>query len=248
MKWGSNMKCTDAVILEQKMLVPEIYQMILQTEAPLSAVPGQFVQVQVPGYYLRRPISICEINDRQVTLIYKTVGQGTGTMSQMNKGDILNLFGPLGTGFPILQKDPVLIGGGVGIPPLLETAKQYRSLKKNVTVILGFNKKEQIFLAECFAQLGCRVIIATMDGSYGIAGTVMDAMHAENVSKKFVLSCGPMPMLKAVSAECQGYISLESRMACGIGACMGCVVKDSEGGSLRVCKDGPVFAIGKAVL
>lgn len=242
------MKCIDAVILEQKMLVPEIYQMTLQTEAPFYAMPGQFVQVQVPGYYLRRPISICEIDERQIVLIYKTVGQGTAAMAQMKKGDKLDLFGPLGTGFPIENRDAVLIGGGVGIPPLLETAKQYRRLGHKVTVIMGFNAKEQIFLSARFEKLGCSVSIATMDGSYGISGTVMNAMHAENISNEFVLACGPLPMLKAVSAECHGYISLESRMACGIGACMGCVVKDSDGGSLRVCKDGPVFAIGKAVL
>jgi dihydroorotate dehydrogenase electron transfer subunit len=211
--------------------------------------PGQFVQVQVPGFYLRRPISVCEAEGNEMTLIYKAVGQGTDAMhATWMQVRQINLFGPLGHGFPIENKDAVLIGGGVGVPPLAETAKHYLRQGHHVTVVLGFNTKEQIFLDQRFAELGCRVILATMDGSAGIKGTVMDAIHQESIPTDFVEACGPMPMLKAVAAECKGYISLESRMACGIGACMGCVVKDPDEESMRVCKDGPVFEIGKVVL
>ena len=145
-------------------------------------------------------------------------------------------------------RDVVLIGGGVGVPPLYYTAKKYLENQNKVTVVLGFNTKNQIFLEEDFRKLGCETITATMDGSYGIKGTVIDALKVKNISTDFVLACGPKPMLKAVSETCRGYISLESRMACGIGACMGCVVKDRKGESRRVCKDGPVFAIGEVEL
>lgn len=242
------MECNDAKILSNENLAPDIYAMEMETSISSRVKPGQFVQVQVPGFYLRRPISVCEINGNRMTLIYKVVGQGTDVMHNMHAGEHINLFGPLGNGFPIEDRNVVLIGGGVGIPPLVETAKHYCTNGKHVTAVLGFNTREQIFLAERLEELGCDVIIATMDGTFGVKGTVMDAMKEKNIAGDFVEACGPMPMLKAVSASCHGYISLESRMACGIGACMGCVVKDIHGESLRVCKDGPVFEIGKVVL
>lgn len=242
------MECNNALIKKNEKIAPDIYAMELSSDISPLVQAGQFVQVQVPGFYLRRPISVSETDGQKMTLIYKVVGQGTDAMHAMKTGEMINLFGPLGNGFPILEKDVVLIGGGVGIPPLVETAKQYRAKGQHVTAVLGFNTKEQIFLEKRFAELGCDVLIATMDGSCGIAGTVIDAMEAGHVSKEFVEACGPLPMLKAVSQECHGYISLESRMACGIGACMGCVVKDDQGESKRVCKDGPVFEIGKVVL
>jgi dihydroorotate dehydrogenase electron transfer subunit len=242
------MECNDAKIISNENIAPDIYQMKLHTSISSCVKPGQFVQVQVPGYYLRRPISVCEVNGSEMTLIYKVVGKGTDVMHAMKAGQNINLFGPLGNGFPIEEKDVVLIGGGVGIPPLVETAKQYRRLNRKVTAVLGFNTKEQIFLDKRFEELGCDVIIATMDGSFGEKGTVIDAMQAKGIRTEFVEACGPMPMLKAVNASCHGYISLESRMACGIGACMGCVVKDIHDESMRVCKDGPVFETGKVVL
>lgn len=248
MKWENKMECNQAEIISNVQLVTDIYEMKLTAPMCAQVRPGQFVQVQIPGFYLRRPISVCEVNGSEMTLIYKVVGQGTSSMHAMQAGEMLNLFGPLGTGFPIEDRDVVLIGGGVGIPPLVETAKQYRCMGRHVTAVLGFNTKDQIFLTDRFQKLGCDVIIATMDGSLGTRGTVLDAMKEHHVSSGFVEACGPMPMLKAVSASCQGYISLESRMACGIGACMGCVVKNRNEESLRVCKDGPVFAIGKVVL
>ena len=168
----------------------------------------------------------------------------------MDKGQTLNVFGPLGHGYPIEEKEDsiLLIGGGVGVPPLYELAKQYRRLDKKVDVVLGFNDRGSLFYEEEFKALGCRVYVATMDGSYGTKGTVMDAIDEAGITTDFVCSCGPVPMLKAVEARYQrGYVSFESRMACGIGACMACIAKDKKEEELyhRICKEGPVFPIGK---
>ncbi|MGI6511436.1 MAG: dihydroorotate dehydrogenase electron transfer subunit [Catenisphaera adipataccumulans] len=236
----------DAVILTNVRIAPDIYRMELK--CTMKAEPGQFVQVQVPGTYLRRPISICEVTGSSLVLIYKVVGKGTAIMAELGPGRSLNIFGPLGTGFPIEAVDAVVLaGGGVGIPPLYETAKRYRTKQTNVTVVLGFNQADQIFYADAFEKLGCTVKIATMDGSVGTKGTVMEVL--KTMSVPMIEACGPLPMLKAIQeAYPAGYISLEARMACGMGACMGCVVKDQNGQALRVCKDGPVFPIGKVVL
>ena len=243
------MKTDQAIILENTNIVKDVYRMKLSTKLASLVQCGQFVEVEVPGFFLRRPISVCEANEDTITLVYKVVGNGTAAMHKMQQGETLSLFGPCGTGFPIQDEDVVLIGGGVGVPPLLETAKQYLHFNKNVSVVLGFNTKEDMILVEDFRKLGCEVSIATMDGSFGTKGTVMDAIETNHISCDFVLSCGPLPMLKAISHTfTHGYISLEARMACGMGACMGCVVKDKNGESLRVCKDGPVFEIGKVVL
>ena len=244
------MKTEQAVILENVYIAKDTWKMTLQTSIAGEASCGQFVQVQVPGFYLRRPISICRIPaDDRIVLVYKTVGDGTLKMSEMKAGETLDLFGPLGTGFPVEDRDVMVIGGGVGVPPLLETAARYIADGHHVTAVLGFNDAQSVILADEFRKLGCDVYTAAMDGSCGTRGTVIDAIRENSITETFVLSCGPLPMLKAVSENySDGYISLESRMACGMGACMGCVIKDQEGGSLRVCKDGPVFAIGKAVL
>jgi dihydroorotate dehydrogenase electron transfer subunit len=214
----------------------------------LDAQPGQFVQIQVPGYYLRRPISICELKDDSFVIIYKVLGSGTDVLSKMKAGEMLDVVGPLGTGFPIEDKDPVLIGGGVGVPPLYETAKRYKKADRKVTVVLGFNTKADAFYLDEFKELGANVHVATMDGSLGTCGTVIDAINESNIRPNFVLACGPTPMLRAVNQAYTGYISLEARMACGIGACMGCVVPAAAGGNLRVCKDGPVFKTGEVIV
>lgn len=243
------MRTENGLILENQEISYETYRMIVKTSIAREASCGQFVQIQVPGYYLRRPISICDAEDDRITFVYKTVGEGTKAMSQMKAGEEISLFGPLGTGFPNEDRDVLLIGGGVGTPPLLFTAKKYIAAGHHVTAVLGFNDAKSVMLEKEFKEAGCDVYVATMDGSYGTKGTVIDAIAANNIKDTFVLSCGPLPMLKAVSAKyTDGCVSLESRMACGMGACMGCVVKDHEGESLRVCKDGPVFAIGKVVL
>lgn len=242
----------NAIILSNIEIAKDIWRMEIKTTFAQKAKPGQFIEISVPGFYLRRPISICEIKEKEdiLVIIYKVLGQGTEKMTELSSGDSLDVFGPLGNGFPIEDIDKVLlVGGGVGVPPLYETAKQYRLKGTQVDVVLGFNDKDAIFYKEEFEQLGCNVEIATMDGSFGTKGTVLDAIKANNINTDFISACGPLMMLKALDATySKGYISLEARMACGLGACMGCVVKDKDGNSLRVCKDGPVFEVGKVAL
>ncbi len=238
-----------AKIRSNVQIAKDVYQMVLETKIGGLVQCGQFVQVAVPSYFLRRPISVNLADENTITLVYKVVGDGTKVLSTLKEDTYVDVFGPLGTPFPVADRDVVLIGGGVGVPPLLQTADTYLKNGKQVTAVLGFNSKEDIILKEQFEQRGVKTYIATMDGSYGTKGTVIDAIHENKIDVPFLLSCGPLPMLKALSnTYTDGYISLEARMACGIGACMGCVVKDQEGNSLRVCKDGPVFPIGKVVL
>lgn len=237
----------DGNILANECLCQDTYRMEIECDTT-GCRPGQFIQVHVPGYFLRRPISICEIKEHSLIIIYKVVGDGTRALAGCH--ETVNIFGPLGNGFPMEAKQHVvLMGGGVGIPPLYEVAKQYLKQGTHVDVILGFNTKDQAFYIDAFKASGCAVYVTTMDGSLGIQGTVLDAVDKEAVDCDYILACGPLPMLKAIQKKYrQGYLSLEARMACGIGACMGCVVKDINGNSLRVCKDGPVFALGKVVL
>lgn len=240
-----------ALIIEQIMIAPDIMRMELETDIAADTSCGQFIQILVPGYFLRRPISVSQIRDSShLSLIYRITGDGTRVLAQMKEGEKLDVFGPLGHGFPVVDDDIVLIGGGVGIPPLIETAKRHIMSGHHVTAVLGFASDSQIFAKEELESLNAEVIIATMDGSCGVKGTVMDAIQAYGIgNKKTVMACGPLGMLRAVSAYFEhGYVSLEERMACGIGACMGCVAMTPEGDTLRVCKDGPVFEIGKVVL
>ena len=244
------MRTEKALIKENTLIAKDTWKMVLETALAGEAECGQFVQVQVPDFYLRRPVSICRvIAEDRIVLVYKVVGEGTKRMSEMKTGESVDLFGPLGHGFPVEERNVMVIGGGVGVPPLLETAARYIAKGHQVTAVLGFNDAGGMILKDEFEALGCQTYIATMDGSYGTKGTVIDAINANDLKETFVLSCGPLPMLKAVSEKyTDGFVSLEARMACGMGACMGCVVKDQEGGSLRVCADGPVFALGKVVL
>ena len=244
-----SVKTDQALILKNEKIPADTFRIILKTDIAEEVQCGQFVQVQVPGFYLRRPISVCMADEETLTLVYKTVGDGTKAMSEMEAGQSINLFGPLGHGFPVEKRSVLLIGGGVGTPPLLLTAKKYIEAGQKVTAVLGYNDKASLMLEEEFRELGASVYAATMDGSCGTQGTVLDAIRENGIEETYVLACGPLPMLKAVSAAySEGCVSLESRMACGMGACMGCVVKDQNGESMRVCKDGPVFEIGKAVL
>lgn len=241
------MKQEDAKILSNVEIAKDIWKMELQTSLAKEAKPGQFIEIEVPPFFLRRPISINEIKEDSLVIIYKILGEGTLKMTTMK--ETLNIFGPCGNGFPIKDSDVVLVGGGVGVPPLYETAKQYRNRGYKVDVVLGFNDESQIFFEEEFKILGCNVLVATMDGSKGTKGTVLDAIQQAQITNDFVLACGPLPMLKALQKQyTKGYLSLEARMACGIGACMGCVVQDTQGHALRVCKDGPVFPIQEVVL
>jgi dihydroorotate dehydrogenase electron transfer subunit len=247
MKWVNSMQ-EFAKIISNVEIAKDIWKMELKTGLAKAAKPGQFIEITVPGFYLRRPISISEIKEDSIIIIYKVLGHGTDKMTTLS-GE-LDIFGPLGNGFPIEDKEEVvLIGGGVGVPPLYETAKQYLNKGAKVNVVLGANDADSIFYIDEFKQLGCSTYVATMDGSVGTKGTALDAIKENNVTCDFVLSCGPLPMLKAINNQySEGYISLEARMACGLGACMGCVVKDVDGHSMRVCKDGPVFKMGKVAL
>lgn len=239
-----------AIILHNEQIAKDTYRMVLQANMSKDMLPGQFVNIKVDGYLLRRPISISSIEDMHFVIVYKVVGDGTKKLTTLASGQSINVFGPLGSSYPIHneEEEVLLIGGGVGVPPLFEVAKQYRKLQKQVHVVLGFNDANSVFYEEEFKALGCHVVISTMDGSYGVKGTVMDGIKDANITCDFVCSCGPRPMLMAVEANYQrGYMSFESRMACGIGACMACVAKDKKEENLyhKICKDGPVFPIGK---
>ena len=237
-------------IRSKKQITNDIFDVIVDAPAFAKiAQPGQFAQIYVPGKTLRRPISICEVDRTAGTLrfVYQIRGEGTAQLAQIKQGEALDLLAPLGKGFSLgdLNRRAVFVGGGIGVPPLLEAAK---SFGKNATVIAGFRGKDSIILKEDFKKNGNRVLIATDDGSFGHHGLVTDCM--KDLDFDVIFACGPTPMLKAVckiAAErgvpCQ--ISLEERMACGIGACLGCAVKlrreTGEEYYGHVCKDGPVF-------
>lgn len=253
MTWRINMREDKGIIRSNQSIALDTYQMIIDSSLGKEMKPGQFVNIKVNGYTLRRPISISSIEEDSYTIIYKVVGAGTKVLSQLKSKDVLDVIGPLGSSFPIHEEEDhiLIVGGGVGIPPLYEVAKQYRKLGKDVCAVLGFNDKESIFYEEELKALGCHVIVATMDGSYGVKGTVLDAIKEYGIMNDFLYSCGPMPMLKALEEKYQkGYTSFEARMACGIGACMGCVCKDKKDSEIyyRICKEGPVFPIGKVGL
>lgn len=245
------MQVETCLILRNDKIAKDTYRMLLQGNMASAMKPGQFVNIKINGFMLRRPISICSIESKnEFVIVYKVVGDGTKKLSELPCRVMLDVFGPLGSSYPIHeeQDEVLLIGGGVGVPPLYELAKQYRALDKKVHVVLGFNDADSIFYTNEFERLGANVVIATMDGSYGVKGTVMDAIKENKITCDFTYSCGPIPMLRAVEAAYdKGYMSFESRMACGMGACMACVAKDKKEENMyhRICKEGPVFAIGK---
>jgi dihydroorotate dehydrogenase electron transfer subunit len=210
---------------------------------PITA-PGQFVNIKLEGQYLRCPISVCDSADGVLTLIYKVVGRGTEQMSKMLSGEKLDLLTGLGNGYDttLTGDHPLLLGGGVGVPPLYMLAKQLRAEGKTVSVVLGFNTKDEIFYENEFKALGCDVTVTTADGSYGVKGFVTNAM---DVDYTHVCTCGPEPMLKAVYKACttDGQFSFEERMGCGFGACMGCSCKTITGYK-RICKEGPIMRKG----
>ena len=208
-----------------------------------GCAPGKFVNIKIDGLFLRRPISVCNYEDGKLTLVYKAVGKGTEAMAKMGAGTPLNVLAYLGNGYDLTKSGeaPMLIGGGVGVPPLYMCAKKLIAEGKKVTVILGFNTAEEVFYKEEFEALGARVLIATADGSVGTKGFVTDAMK-EAESYSYFYTCGPEPMLKAVynATETSGEFSFEERMGCGFGACVGCTCK-TKYGNKRICKDGPVL-------
>ena len=228
-------------ILRNTALTDTVYEMVLRGDTSAITAPGQFVNIQLDGLYLRRPISVCDVRGDQLTIVYKVVGKGTAQMAAMQQGNLDILTG-LGNGYDLTKagENPVLIGGGVGVPPMYLLCRKLLEAGKKVTVILGFNTKSEIFYEEKFKALGAEVIVTTVDGSYGIAGFVTDAL--KNVACSYFYTCGPEPMLKAVykASHTSGQMSFEKRMGCGFGACMGCSCKTLTGYK-RICKEGPVM-------
>lgn len=240
-----------AIVLEQRILAEGVYSMWLSTSIAKEAVPGQFVSLYCEEHsrLLPRPISICEIDKERsaIRLVYRLAGEGTREFSALQTDDEVKVLGPLGNGFPLEGEHPIVIGGGIGVPPMLELAK---SLSAKSTIVLGY-RDEQLFLKEQFEDYG-QVEIATDNGSVGVHGTVVDVLEQKQITGDVIYACGPKPMLAAVKRyamehEIKCYVSMEERMACGIGACLGCVCQTKEEDehshvhNTRVCKDGPVF-------
>ena len=228
-------------ILENTPLTQSVYKMTLQGDTSAITAPGQFVNIQLDGLFLRRPISVCDVQGDRLTILYKVVGKGTMQMSKLTAGQLDILTG-LGNGYDLSKAGdmPVLIGGGVGVPPMYLLCKELLKLGKAVTVILGFNTKNEIFYEREFRELGVNVIVTTVDGSYGMKGFVTDAL--KDLQYSYFYTCGPEPMLKAVykNSVTSGQMSFEKRMGCGFGACMGCSCKTITGYK-RICKEGPVM-------
>ena len=222
----------------------DTYRIVLRSDSLVTAASGQFVDLALPGYYLRRPISISDCRPDAVVLYYKVVGEGTQVLSRMAPGAALELLLPLGNGFhpEKCASDALLVGGGLGAAPLYLLAKELLAQGKHATAVLGFNKADEICLADDLKALGIPVHIATMDGSVGTKGFVTDAIAAAKPVFDRYYSCGPLPMLKAVckTLDAPGEVSLEERMGCGAGFCYGCTIQTANG-PRRVCADGPVF-------
>ena len=228
--------------LSNKPLTKDIYEMKLEGDTTHITAPGQFLNILLEGFYLRRPISICDYDDKTVTIIYKVVGEGTEAMAKLEEGKSLDILCGLGNGFDTAKsgKKAVLIGGGVGVPPMFNLCKKLLSEGKEVTVILGFNTKDEIFYEEEFKAIGAKVCVSTVDGSYGTKGFVTDIL--KDLEYDYFFTCGPMPMFRAIEkiAATSGQYSFEERMGCGFGACMGCSCK-TKYGNKRICRDGPVL-------
>ena len=229
-------------IISNECIAADIYKMVLSGDTSEFTKPGQFLNVKLEGFYLRRPISVCDWDETTVTIIYKVVGNGTLCMSKLKSGEKLDILTGLGNGFDTSKsgKNPVLIGGGVGVPPMYNLCKTLINEGKKVTVILGFNSKQDVFYEDEFTSLGATVFVATADGSYGTKGFVTDVLC--DIDYSYFYTCGPMPMFKAIEsiAKTSGQYSFEERMGCGFGACMGCSCK-TKYGNIRICKEGPVL-------
>ena len=229
-------------IIENIPLTKDVMRMVLSGDTSAITASGQFVNIALEGKFLRRPISVCDYDENTLTIIYKVVGKGTAQMQTMKAGEKLDILTGLGNGYDLTVSGnaPVLLGGGVGVPPMYNLAKKLVAQGKNVTVILGFNTNSEIFYENEFKALGCDVIVATADGSYGVKGFATTPLAELNYT--YFYTCGPEPMLKAVykATATSGQMSFEERMGCGFGACMGCSCKTLTGYK-RICKDGPVM-------
>ena len=231
-------------ILSNEPLTPAVYRMVLEGDTQYITRSGQFINIELTGKYLRRPISVADYDDKTVTIIYKVVGSGTEQMRGMAAGEKLDILTGLGNGFSTDNdaKRPLLVGGGVGVPPMYNLCKRLLSEGKRPTVIIGFNTKAELFYEEEFKALGVDVVVATADGSAGVKGFVTDAIREAKVEFDYLYTCGPLPMLKALydATDVPAEFSFEERMGCGFGACMGCSCK-TKYGNKRICKDGPVL-------
>lgn len=228
-------------VQSNRQLTSNVFEMKLTGNLSKITRPGQFVNLKLEGLYLRRPISVCDYTENSLTIVYKVVGKGTELMSKMTGGEKIDTLVGLGNGFDtsVQTNNPVLIGGGVGTPPMYNLCKTLKSQGKFVTVILGFNTKSEVFYEQEFKEVADKLIIKTADGSYGEKGFVTtDYTHEYD----YVFTCGPEPMLKAIynTATVSGQFSFEERMGCGFGACMGCTCK-TKYGNKRICKDGPIL-------
>ena len=228
---------------ENECIAPGVYKMTLEGDARGIYAPGQFVNIEIEGLFLRRPISVCDWGDGWLTLIYKVVGKGTSAMARREKGAELDMLVGRGNGFDadVDAQSPLVIGGGVGVPPMYGLAKRLIERGHSVTAILGFNTKEEIFFEREFEALGAKVIVCTVDGSYGEAGFVTGPMG--RLAYDHVFACGPEMMLRAIyraSGDIPAQLSFEARMGCGFGACMGCSCRTLTGNK-RICVEGPVM-------
>ena len=231
-------------VVANEPLTSDVWRMVLEGDTQWITRPGQFVNIELEGLYLRRPISMCDWSETTLTIIYKVVGRGTEQMSRMSEGQELDVLTGLGNGFDadVESEKPLLVGGGVGVPPLYRLAKELIARGRKVSVVLGFNTSKEIFYADEFRSLGADVYISTADGSVGSKGFVTDAIRENGIDFDFFYSCGPLPMLKAL-CDCttvSGELSFEERMGCGFGACMGFSCKTLTGNK-RICKEGPVM-------
>ena len=236
------MKQSIFTVLSNEKIAVNTFKTVLEGDTSAITASGQFVNIKLDGFYLRRPISVCDYDGESLTIIYKVVGKGTEYMAGLSKGDKLDILTGLVNGYDLTKSgnDPLLIGGGAGVPPMYNLCRKLLAEGKKPTVIMGFNTSDEIFYEEEFKKLGAEVIVATADGSKGVKGFVTDAM--KGVSYSYIYTCGPEPMLKAVynAAESGGQFSFEERMGCGFGACMGCSC-ETKYGNKRICKDGPVL-------
>ena len=241
------MKQTILTIQGNDCIAKNVYRMQLAGDTE-GILPGQFVNIRIAGQFLRRPISVCNITDGVLTIIYKVVGVGTEAMSHLPVGTQLDVLTVLGNGYDLSKAGnaPLLVGGGVGVPPMYMLARQLREMGKEVKVVLGFNTQDEVFYEEEFRALGCDVTVTTVDGSHGVKGFVTNAVDGQ---QSYYYTCGPLPMIKALlqALGTKGEVSMEERMGCGFGACMGCTIQTTVGPK-RVCKEGPVFPASELLL
>lgn len=242
------MQQTVFTIISQENIASRVYRMRLQGDTSGITAPGQFVNIRLEGKFLRRPISVCDVEGDILVIVYKVVGTGTEQMSRLQPGMPLDILTGLGNGYDLTRagERPLLIGGGVGVPPMYKLAKELCKMQKKVRVVLGFNTAAEVMLTDEFRALGCDVEVMTMDGSLGKKGLVTDALGSDYT---YFYTCGPLPMLRALytATRTDGEMSFEERMGCGFGVCVGCTL-ETKNGFKRVCKDGPVFRKEEVIL